>query len=334
MSENLASLFQDYYCSLSNKNYSVDTVDRVFGGASRETYKIKLSDDSGNIEKLVLRLSQDSSLIETEQKTEYLAYSAFQNSQVPVPELIDMDESSERLGKPFMLMKELKGEAASPFTPDVYHPHEKDLGKQFWYILGQIASAQIDKKIFESLSSESKDPHWKQELDKWLKVIRDDSISIEPILEAGIRYLYRNPPEENDHQCLVHGDYRSGNFLYLENKVTGILDWEMAHIGNPLEDLAWALSPIWSWQDKQRPAYLISREEALTIWEESSKIQIDQDQLDWWEIFAAVKGMAIWISAGHEFKTGTNIDPINLFSAWIPGDIHLEVILDFLEAKL
>ena len=56
-------------------------------------------------------------------------------------------------------MKELKGEAASPFTPDVYHPHEKDLGKQFWYILGQIASAQIDKKIFESLSSESKDPH-------------------------------------------------------------------------------------------------------------------------------------------------------------------------------
>ena len=80
----------------------------------------------------------------------------------------------------------------------------------------------------------------KQELDKWVKVIRDDSISIEPILEAGIRYLYRNPPEENAHQCLVHGDYRSGNFLYLENKVTGILDWEMAHIGNPLEDLAWA----------------------------------------------------------------------------------------------
>ena len=52
------------------------------------------------------------------------------------------------------------------------------------------------------------------------------------------------------------------------------------------------------------------------------------------ELFAAIKGMAIWTSAGHEFKTGTNIDPINLFSAWIPGDIHLEIILDFLEAKI
>ena len=44
--------------------------------------------------------------------------------------------------------------------------------------------------------------------------------------------------------------------------------------------------------------------------------------------------MAIWISAGNEFKSGTNIDPINLFSAWIPGDIHLEIILDTLEKNI
>ena len=44
--------------------------------------------------------------------------------------------------------------------------------------------------------------------------------------------------------------------------------------------------------------------------------------------------MAIWISAGNEFKSGKNIDPINLFSAWIPGDIHLEVILDIFGGQL
>ena len=63
-------------------------------------------------------------------------------------------------------------------------------------------------------------------------------------------------------------------------------------------------------------------------------ISIDKDDLNWWELFAAVKGMAIWISAGNEFKSGTNIDPINLFSAWIPGDIHLEIILDTLEKNI
>ena len=67
-------------------------------------------------------------MIETEQKTEYLAYSAFQNSKVPVPVLLDMSEDKNILGAPFMLMKELEGEAASPFTPDVYSPNEKELG--------------------------------------------------------------------------------------------------------------------------------------------------------------------------------------------------------------
>ena len=88
MSESLKSLFSEYYSNLVGKNISISSLERVFGGASRETYKILVSDASGNQEKLVLRLSQDSSLIETEQKTEYLAYTAFQNSNVPVPELI------------------------------------------------------------------------------------------------------------------------------------------------------------------------------------------------------------------------------------------------------
>lgn len=329
MSEELSSKFISYYSSFSNKDYSLVSFERIFGGASRETYKIEVKGDT--VERLILRVTQDSSLIETEQETEYLAYSAFQNSAVPVPHLLDMSEDKNILGAPFMLMKELKGEAASPFTPDVYSPNEKKLGYQFWSILGEIAKKDINKDIFETLAEELSSPSWKNELDKWVKVIHEDSISIEPILEAGIRTLYRNPPKEPERLSIVHGDYRSGNFLFLNDQITGILDWEMAHIGNPLEDLGWALSPIWSWQDRKRPGYLIQKEEALKAWESSSNIKVDPVELKWWELFAAVKGMAIWISAGNEFKSGKNIDPINLFSAWIPGDIHLEVILDILE---
>ena len=331
MLEELSKSFLSYYSELSKEEYSLLGIERIFGGASRETYKIQLKDSKRNEERLVLRLSQDSSLIETEQKTEYLAYSAFQNSNVPVPVLVDMSEDNTQLGASFMLMKELKGEAASPFTPNIYSPHEEEIGLQFWSILGEIAKYRIDEDIFNDFSINLQKPCWKTELYKWVEVIHEDSISVEPILEAGIRYLYKNPPKENNIISMVHGDYRSGNFLYLENKVTGILDWEMAHLGDPLEDLAWALSPIWSWQDRNRPAYLVKRETALNIWKESSGIEIEEKDLEWWELFAAVKGMAIWISAGNEFKSGKNIDPINLFSAWIPGDIHLEVILDILE---
>ena len=80
MSEELSSLFLNYYSNFTNKEFSLVNLERIFGGASRETYRIKVKDNSDNEEKLILRLSQDSSLIETEQRTEYLAYSAFQGS--------------------------------------------------------------------------------------------------------------------------------------------------------------------------------------------------------------------------------------------------------------
>ena len=248
--------------------------------------------------------------------------------------MIDINEDEAALGAPFMLMQQLDGVAASPFTPDAYSPHEEELGKQFWSILGEIAKKDIKDDFINQFDNATEDPCWKKELDKWVTVIKEDSISIEPILEAGIRKLYKKPPKEPSKKSLVHGDYRNGNFLFNENKITGILDWEMAHIGDPLEDLGWALSPIWSWQDPSKPAYLIDRQASLSVWESSSGLAIDKNDLKWWELFACVKGMAIWISAGNEFKTGKNVDPINLFSPWIPGDIHLEIILNILEGDL
>ena len=56
--------------------------------------------------------------------------------------------------------------------------------------------------------------------------------------------------------------------------------------------------------------------------------------MSWWELFTCVKGMAIWISAGNEFSSGKNTDPVNLFSAWVPADIHTEIILETMETKL
>ena len=330
----LSNKFISYYSSLVDKEISLLSFERIFGGASRETYKIRIKDQFNNEEKLILRRTQESSLIETSQSTEYLAYSAYQDTSVPVPLMIDINEDQEILGAPFMLMQQLDGVAASPFTPNVYSPHEQKLGEQFWSILGEIAKKDIADDFINQFDNTEIGPCWKKELDKWVGVIREDSISVEPILEAGIRKLYGNEPKESKKKSLVHGDYRNGNFLFLEDRITGILDWEMAHIGEPLEDLAWALSPIWSWQDQEKPAYLIARQEALSIWEKASGLTIDENDLKWWELFACVKGMAIWISAGNEFKTGKNIDPINLFSPWIPGDIHLEIILNILDEDL
>ena len=189
MSQKLSQSFLSYYSNLSKKEFSLLSFERIFGGASRETYKIRLKDSLGSEERLILRLSQESSLIETEQRIEYLAYSAFQKSNVPVPILIDMSEDDSIFNAPFMLMRELNGEAANPFTPNSYSPYEQDIGIQFWSILGEIAKKKIDNEIFKAFTKDLDKPFWKTELDKWVKVIEEDSIGVEPILDLSLIHI-------------------------------------------------------------------------------------------------------------------------------------------------
>jgi aminoglycoside phosphotransferase (APT) family kinase protein len=330
----LGEEFVNYYSQLTQKSFLLKSISRIFGGASRETYRLSLEDKDSIETNLIYRRSQSSALIETDQLTEYSAYLAFQKSEVPVPTTIAIEESSDVLGAPFIVMEELEGAAASPFDQEAYFPNQETLGDQFWNILGEITIKDIDDSNLASIPGRESKSCWKRELDHWVNIIREDSFSVEPILEAAIRELYRNPPKETEKKCLVHGDYRNGNFLSQNDRIVGILDWEMSHIGDPLEDVSWAMSPIWCWNEHDRPSYLIDRSRAMEIWQNKSQIEVDADSLAWWELFSCVKGLAIWISAGDEFIKGTNTDPINLFSAWIPGDIHMEIILDTLEKKI
>ncbi len=112
------------------------------------------------------------------------------------------------------------------------------------------------------------------ELARWEKVIDEDEREPQPIARAAIRWLKRNPPPPAQKISVVHGDYRTGNFLYDANgDIRAILDWEMAHLGDPLEDLGWALDPLWAHGDPSRPAGTIARAEAIAIWEKDERVE-------------------------------------------------------------
>ena len=83
--KDLSNKFIANYSSLDGKEISLLSFERIFGGASRETYKIHIKDQSNLEEKLILRRTQKSSLFETSLSSEYLAYSAYQVSSVAVP---------------------------------------------------------------------------------------------------------------------------------------------------------------------------------------------------------------------------------------------------------
>jgi len=301
----------------------VADVERIHGGASRETYRLKLRyrDGSERVERrLILRRDPPGSLIETDRAIEFAAYQAFYSTTVPVPEALWLEDDPSHLDYPFFVMEELSGLDASPsnILGPPYAAHHEKLAQQKWSILGAIATADPDKLgLVGVMKPVAPADAWRRELDHWTGVIDEDELAPQPIMRAAIRSLRRNPPPAPTRLHVVHGDYRTGNFLYdKEGNVRGILDWEMAHLGDPLEDLAWSLNRVWCWARDGRVGGLTSKENAIRIWEAASGLRADPEALRWWELFSSVKGQAIWISSGREYQTGKNQDPVLALSGW------------------
>ena len=278
---------------------------------------------------LILRRDPVASLIETDRDLEYNAYKAFHPTGVPVPEPLYLETDLSHLDRPFFVMEAIENAtAASPFDPRAYGDKAETVGRQFWTILGEIHAQDPNKLGLDKTMSwvEPKDAA-RTALEHWAAVIDEDELHAQPIARAAIRWLERNLPTPAERITMVHGDYRTGNFLFDEaGTIKAVLDWEMCHLGDPLEDVAWAADPLWAFSDPNRPGGMIARKEALALWQNASGLTLDPERFRWWEVFASLKGLAIWISAGKEYATGANPDPVLAYSSWYCTDVHNRVL--------
>ncbi|MDB5433467.1 MAG: phosphotransferase family protein [Caulobacter sp.] len=306
-----------YLTRIWDKPVIVEGLSRIPGGASRETYRFDAVVD-GARRGLILRRDPPGSLIDTDRRLEFLAYQSF-FGRAPVPEPIALEEGGAELERPFFIMSRVDGgKAAGPFGANPYGEHAGAIGEQFFTALGAIAAADpATLPIAEAAEAPALDACWKRELDYWEGVINADELHPQPIVRAAMRRLRRNPPPPAVKLCVVHGDYRSGNFLHDEKgKMLTILDWEMAHLGDPLEDLGWATDPLWSHGETERVSGMLPLEEAFALWEAASGLKVDRKAFEWWSLFASVKGQAIWTSSAKEYRDGGLKDPVLGFSGW------------------
>jgi len=336
--EDIATRFATYFQAHMDgaTDVAVHDVVRIHGGASRQTYRLRIAyklNDRDVEERLILRRDPESSLIETERSTEVDALRAFQGSNVPVPKIHFLESDPKWLDRPFFVMEEITDCAAGRvFQPLPYGEHRQKVGEVFWRSLGHIHAPAIeDLNLSDAFVRPARNEAWHVALDHWENVIDEDQLEPQPLVRAAIRWLRRNPPPPAERITFIHGDYRHGNFLVRDDgELRAILDWEMCHLGDPLEDLAWGLDTIWS-VDGDHPGGMIPEEEALELWAEVSGLKADPAALLWWKIFTAVKGSAIWISSAREFAEGRNMDPVIAFSGWYPAQAHSESLIELMK---
>jgi aminoglycoside phosphotransferase (APT) family kinase protein len=336
----LADRLSAYLSDLQQDVVAVENLSRIPGGASRETYRFDAVSKTGR-RGMILRRDPHDSLIDTDRRLEYLAYQSFHPLGVPTPEPIALEEGDGALDRPFFLMSRVDGgAAASPIAVDPYGAHAAAIGEQFFTLLGRIAAADPDGlPLGRAIARPALDASWRDQLDHWERELDKDELFPQPIARAAARWLRAHPPPPAQTIAVVHGDYRSGNFLHDgAGRILAILDWEMCHLGDPLEDLAWAMDPLWSHFETAetggRVSGMLPRDEAIALWRRASGLKADPAALGWWALFNSFKGMVIWISAAKAYRDGGGRDPVLGFSGWYTARRHDVILAERLLAAL
>ena len=311
----------------------VDELARIYGGSSQETFRFRgrWCEGAQSIERrLILRRDATAGLVVAERDLEFNVYQALAGQGVPIPGVYFLELDPLWLERPFFIMDMCPGKPGSPFVPsDPYDGHGTSVGRQFWTILGRLAAIDHRAVGLTSLRNASLNSgFWSAELDWWESLLDEAEAVIEPALRGAMRWLRRNPPSEPAKPAGVHGDYRSGNFLFTaDGEISAILDWEMCHIGDPLEDIAWGIDPFWP-ITRHLPL-----DEGLALWEEASGMAVDRDALAWWQLFSAVKACVIWTTAASSFASGKNREMTMALSGLRGGHFHRQLILTLMRER-
>ncbi|MEY3557415.1 MAG: hypothetical protein RL374_121 [Actinomycetota bacterium] len=259
---------------------SITNLQRLSGGASRETWRF-----AADNEEFILQRVRQGTIggFQVEPRVLSAAYDA----GVPVAELVVDGALSTELNAPFMIVRAVKGEtiARKILRDDKFDTARKVLISQ----LGTAAAHlhQIDVSSIPGLVADD-------QMNRYQTVLRDLG-EPHPVFEAAFRWLHINKPQSTS-ACLVHGDYRLGNIMVNEQGLAAILDWELAHIGDPMEDLGWLCVRAWRFGGAFPAAGLGSYDELFDAYASVTGVRPNAEVVRWWEILGTLKWGIICIS--------------------------------------
>ncbi|WPB96108.1 phosphotransferase family protein [Streptomyces malaysiensis] len=304
---------------------------RVTGGFARATWRCDI-ETPGSRQGAILRVMGGPALNLSELNRETDAQAFAHDLGAPVPKPLLFEADPDWLGGPFALIEEVAGGHCTLSGRDLEPALRETLGHDMWTILGHLAAAPIDKHTVPA-TLDGGDPRDSaaEQLAEWTQTYRDHEIHPHPVADAAIRWLQRHLPPAAALVGLVHGDYRLGNLLHDgRGTVIAVVDWEMAHLGDPLEDLAWSLDARQDANFPEHAAGLISYADAVAAWQEASQIEIDGDALRWWQVMCAFKALGIWTLAGSHFTRGDPKRPADARMGWVLAERQHRILADLL----
>ena len=229
----LAPRIQHYLSEQVGHPVRVGAVRRFPVGFSWLTYAVPVDDlDEGGPRELILRLGPDYGLFAPYSALpQVLAMRSLEDSGVPVPRAFWHDDDPAILGAPFMFCDKAQGDAVVPWVSPSEPPLEEGLrirlAHQFIDCLAALHRVDWRQQPIAALAGDVDQRNAAlRSVQTWEALIRRWQMRPYPLADWGLRWLKAHCPPA-PRVTIVHGDYRTGNFLQADGTITAILDWRL-----------------------------------------------------------------------------------------------------------
>lgn len=310
---------------------------QLTAGASQETYRISIQDISGESQ-LALRRSQplaeaESSVGGISLATEARLFQLAGAAGIPGPGVHYVLQPQDGLGSGF-IMEWRDGETLGQRIVRAEELAEvrPRLARECGQILGRIHALDWQAA---GLAGELAEVDPAALVEETWSFYRELNVPV-PMIDYVWRWLRENLPQAS-RTTLVHGDFRNGNLMVTAGGINAVLDWELAHIGDPVRDLGWLCVNSWRFgKDKLPVGGFGEREDLLAGYRETSGIDVSLQALEFWQVFGSFWWAMVTLQMASTWRTGetpslerpvigrrsseAQMDCVNLL---IPGDVSL-----------
>jgi aminoglycoside phosphotransferase (APT) family kinase protein len=278
----------------------VNTV-RLSGGASQETWSFDIVRPEGNIGAILRRAPQGygaaparAAGLNAEAALMQLAYDA----GVPSPRVLHVLQPSEELGTGFVMAR-VEGETIPrKILRDAQFAQARPkLARQLGGVLAGIHGldlAQLPELRRMTAAKEIAELERDYRSFDWPR----------PIFELALRWLRNHDPGPSEQVTLVHGDFRHGNLIIGPEGLRAVLDWELAHTGDPMEDLGWICVNSWRFGEIDKPVGGLGSREELFAGYEAAGRRVEPARVKLWEVMGTLRWGVMCCGMMQRFRLG------------------------------
>jgi len=327
---------------------SLVSFDRLPQGASAETYAIAVETQQGSRKLCLRRAPGGEEQHATGARPDLVMQAQLMRlaaaNDVPEPEILHVLEESDELGAGF-LMSWIEGETLGSriVRSEELAEVRPRLAFQCGEILARIhaidfEAAGLDRRLAKSQARQEVELNWQR-----YKELRTP----QPMIDFTGRWLLDHLPPPTEER-LVHAEFRNGNFVVGPDGIRAVLDWEMAHIGDPMRDLGWLCNNSWTYGRTELPVGGFGTVEQLFAGYESvTGVPVEQERVHFWTVFGSFWWSITCLGMVEHFRSGPDssveraaigrrsseaqIDCVNLLipgRATLPEPADLDSVLD------